>query len=46
MMEAHALKSDDAELLAMKFIAPVSLLIHTYDRQPERKGECSVFLNL
>lgn len=39
MMEANVLKTDDAELLAMEFVAPVSLLIHIYDRQPERESE-------
>lgn len=39
MMEANILKADDAELLAVEFAAPVSLLIHTYDRQPEREDE-------
>ncbi|MCI6429928.1 MAG: TetR/AcrR family transcriptional regulator [Lachnospiraceae bacterium] len=39
MMENHVLKTDDAELLAMEFVAPVSLLIHIYDRQPERETE-------
>ena len=39
MMETRVMKTDDAELLAMEFVAPVSLLIHTYDRQPERESE-------
>lgn len=39
MMETNVLKTDDAEVLAMEFVAPVSLLIHTYDRQPEREDE-------
>lgn len=39
MMRAQVLKTDDAELLAMEFIAPVSLFIHIYDRQPEREAE-------
>ena len=39
MMETQVLKTDDAEILAMEFVAPVSLLIHIYDRQPEREEE-------
>lgn len=39
MMETKILKMDDAETMALEFVAPVSLLIHTYDRQPEREAE-------
>lgn len=39
MMEKGLLKQDDPELLALEFISPVSLLIHMYDRQPEREEE-------
>ena len=39
MMETQVLKTDDAEVLAMEFVAPVSLLIHIYDRQPAREDE-------
>ena len=39
MMEMKILKMDDAETMALEFVAPVSLLIHTYDRQPEREAE-------
>lgn len=39
MMDADLLVKDDAELLAMEFVAPVSLLIHMYDRQPEKEPE-------
>lgn len=39
MMEQGILKQDDPEYLALEFIAPVSLLIHMYDRQPEREEE-------
>lgn len=39
MMEAGLLKKDDAALLALEYVAPVSLLIHTYDRQPDREQE-------
>ena len=39
LMETGILKKDDPELLALEFVAPVSLLIHTYDRQPEREEE-------
>ena len=38
-MEKGILKKQDPELLALQFVAPVSLLIHTYDRQPEREEE-------
>ena len=39
LMETGILKKDDPESLALEFVAPVSLLIHTYDRQPEREEE-------
>lgn len=39
LMEKGILKRDDPELLAFEFVAPVSLLIHMYDRQPEREEE-------
>lgn len=39
LMEKEILKKDDPESLALEFVAPVSLLIHTYDRQPEREEE-------
>lgn len=39
MMEKGVLKQDDSEYLALEFVAPVSLLIHMYDRQPEKKEE-------
>ena len=39
LMETGILKKDDPELLALEFVAPVSLLIHTYERQPEREEE-------
>lgn len=39
LMERGILKRDDPKLLALEFVSPVSLLIHTYDRQPERKEE-------
>lgn len=39
LMEREILKQDDPESLALEFVAPVSLLIHTYDRQPEREEE-------
>ena len=39
LMEKGILKRDDPELLALEFVAPVSLLIHMYDRQPEREEE-------
>lgn len=39
LMEKRVLKKDNPELLALEFISPVSLLIHMYDRQPEREEE-------
>lgn len=39
MMDKGVLKQDDPEYLALEFVAPVSLLIHIFDRQPERESE-------
>ena len=39
LMEKGILKKDEPEYLALEFVAPVSLLIHMYDRQPERETE-------
>ena len=39
MMEKGVLKQDDPKYLALEFVAPVTLLIHIYDRQPEREAE-------
>ncbi len=39
LMEKGILKKDDSVLLALEFVSPVSLLIHMYDRQPEREEE-------
>lgn len=39
LMEKGILKKDDPELVALEFVSPVSLLIHMYDRQPEREEE-------
>ena len=39
MMEKEILKQDDPEYLALEFVSPVTLLIHIYDRQPEREAE-------
>lgn len=39
LMEKEILKKDDPELVALEFVSPVSLLIHMYDRQPEREVE-------
>lgn len=38
-MEQGILKKDNPKLLALEFVAPTSLLIHIYDRQPEREEE-------
>lgn len=39
MMEKGILKQNDPECLALEFVSPVTLLIHIYDRQPEREEE-------
>lgn len=39
MMEKKVIKQGDAEVMALELIAPVSLLIHIFDRQPEREKE-------
>lgn len=39
LMKKGVLKQDDPDLLALEFVSPVSLLIHMYDRQPEREEE-------
>ena len=39
LMEKGILKKDNPEYLALEFVSPVSLLIHMYDRQPEREEE-------
>lgn len=39
LMEKGIILRDDPEYLALEFISPVSLLIHMYDRQPEREEE-------
>ena len=39
MMKKGILKQDDPEYLALEFVSPVTLLIHIYDRQPEREAE-------
>ena len=38
-MKNGILKMDDPEILALEFVSPVSMLIHMYDRQPEREEE-------
>ena len=39
MMKKGLLKQDDQEYLALEFVSPVTLLIHIFDRQPEREAE-------
>ena len=39
LMEKGIVKQDDPELLALEFVSPVTLLIHMYDRQPEKEEE-------
>lgn len=38
MMEAGLLKRGDAEMLALLFTSPITVLIHTCDREPEREA--------
>lgn len=44
MMKTGLLREDDPDLLAMEYTAPVSLLIHTYDRQPQKEAEVMVMI--
>ncbi len=39
MMENGILKKDDPELLAFSFTAPITVLIHYRDREPEKEPE-------
>ena len=39
LMEKGVIIKGDPEYLALEFVSPVSLLIHMYDRQPEREEE-------
>lgn len=39
LMDKGIVKKYDANWLALEFVAPVSMLIHMYDRQPEREEE-------
>lgn len=39
MMENGILKKDDPELLAFAYTTPISALIHTCDREPEKEPE-------
>lgn len=39
LMKNGILKMDDPEILALEFVSPVSMLIHMYDRHPEREEE-------
>ena len=39
MMEKNVMKSGDTRMLSIEFVYPVSLLIQTCDREPERKDE-------
>lgn len=45
MMKKGVLKQYDPECLALEFVAPVSMLIHIYDRQPEREKEVLTKIN-
>ena len=39
MMKNGILRTTDPELLAFQFTAPVTVMIHLYDREPDRKQE-------
>ena len=39
MIEKELLKSDDPEMLAFAYTAPISSLIHLCDREPEKADE-------
>ena len=39
MMDKGVLRQDDAELLAFSYTAPISVLIHLCDREPEKTDE-------
>ena len=39
MAEKGLIHTDDPELLAFEYIAPVSMLIQVYDREPDRESE-------
>ena len=39
MMDKNVIQKSDAKMLAIEFVYPVSLLIQTCDREPERKDE-------
>lgn len=44
LMKKGVLKQDNPDLLALEFVSPVSLLIHMYDRQPEREEEVLLWI--
>lgn len=39
MMQDGSLKENDPKLLALEFVAPVTVLLHICDREPEREDE-------
>ena len=39
MAEKGLIHTDDPELLAFEYIAPISMLIQIYDREPDRESE-------
>ena len=39
MAEKDLMQMDDPELLAFEYIAPISMLIQIYDREPDRESE-------
>lgn len=39
MMDKNVIQKSDAKMLAIEFVYPISLLIQTCDREPERKDE-------
>lgn len=45
MMAAGTLKQCDPELLALEFVSPITLLLHIYDREPDREAEVMERMN-
>ena len=39
MMENGSMRKDDPDMVALQFASPVTLILQTYDRQPEKEEE-------
>lgn len=39
MMENGSMRKDDPDMVALQFASPVTLILQTYDRQPEKETE-------